>query len=225
MATDQDVMDEARRIASLSRDECLDAMEPFLDRLGFKALWPDKLEVGEWEKLSPLQQDVVRILASAPAITAGAVGWGLPRRPKELQRFAGLLAPGPLEERAAGGVQRWRIFHDALVAKIPWADAMAKAFEGLSAVDRMRALFDVGSYAYRLTQTANARVTPGELRDAQLAAGEAGIPFVIDLLERRSQNKKDPAGEAYLPVRFERMVATLDEMGATIDPAWRHAKW
>jgi hypothetical protein len=102
---------------------------------------------------------------------------------------------------------------------------MENAFEGLSAVDRMRALFDVGSFAYRLTQTANVRVTAEELEAAQLAAGEDGVPFVTDLLTRRLRNKRDPAVEAYLPERFKIMVATLDKAGAAIDPAWRDAKW
>ncbi len=149
----------------------------------------------------------------------------MPRRPRELQRFAGILPPGPLESIGEGGAPRWRVLDHLTRKKVAWDDALARALDGLSSVDRMRALFDLASFAYRLTQSAKARISPEQLREAQLAAGDEGKPVVVELVERRLANREDPMVESYLGERMDLMVETLEEMGATIDPRWRGADW
>jgi hypothetical protein len=109
--------------------------------------------------------------------------------------------------------------------KVAWDEALARGLEGLSNVDRMRALFDLASFAYRLTQNAKARISPEQLRDAQLAAGDEGTPFVVALIEQRLANRDDPSVESYLGERMDLMVETLAERGTPIDPRWRGADW
>jgi hypothetical protein len=62
-------------------------------------------------------------------------------------------------------------------------------------------------------------------RDAHLAPGDEGTPFVVALIEARLANRNDPLVESYLGERMDLMVETLAEMGAPIDPRWRGADW
>ncbi|MBX7192321.1 MAG: hypothetical protein K1X94_09695 [Sandaracinaceae bacterium] len=133
------LIDEAKRVLALDNDARLDGMEALFERAGFLEKWPGKHDLAEWKELTPEQQAIVRIVAEVPE-AAGAVGWGVPRRPRELQRFAGLLPPGPLESIGEGGAPRWRVIDHLTRKKVAWDEALARGLEGLSNVDRMRAL-------------------------------------------------------------------------------------
>ncbi len=208
-------------VANKNKSARRDGVEDLVSRL-FQVRWPDRSTVATFDELDPTQQAVAKIFAQAAADVARLLGWGLPQRARELERFVGQLPPGPLEGLAPKkDIQRWR----QLAASLPkksWPEALKEALAGLGKAEHAQAVLEVASGAYGLQGLAEEPLPAQLLRDSVMTAGKEVVPFAREVLTRRVKaGAKDGLSGAYLPDHLDLLVEALEAQGVPIDPAWR----